>query len=372
MILCAFYVGSILRKSKQIQTGEIGLLGLLSGCICMSMVCAVQCLRNHAGGTQRFVDWGGLGCMTEGVGHILGIMVQFLSISTISTYQYWTVTKYCSPLKPLHMQNFPPHKAWVVFGLIWTFSLTGTFCTLPFSTIELQPAGTYCFPSFSSPMVLFMAITMVISCSLTAFLYWRIFALTSNDAETSAMAGTYQRNHKRRVAARWSFLLVVGYILGWGGAVVATVYAWFTGQIEPEMEMQIGVAGISYSLFVPLVYGGPANREARRCCRRIGNISKCCKARCDEMFPEFEDRLKNKHGEVTVVTVRGRPMNEKKSPNPASRHSKQSQNSPNSPNQQPEIEPSSPTSPLRPPQMFLSPTSNSTSPNPGGRSSIST
>jgi hypothetical protein len=315
-IACLTYGMSILVQKKRLRKGayDIGLLELLSGCLVMSIVCLTQCWANIAGQTQRF-QWGFVGCQTEALGHIVAIQVQFLAITTIALYAYKTIKKSATET----FSSSPAisvDKALWLFGLTWLYCILGTSITYSYSDLVLLPGGTYCFPAFRSPMLLWVASSMVVCLTLTCLLYWQTFRISNAAAEVAATNGTFSLQERTREAARRTFVLVLIFLFGWGMAVVSCVYAWWTGDITQEYEIAVGVLGSLHSIFVPIVYGQPKGREVRRLLLRIFFCSKCCQKCC----PEFEVRT-TKRGERTVGTRYVSPPNDRRSTRKSSTNS---------------------------------------------------
>jgi hypothetical protein len=309
LVLCTVYACSLLRSKHALTAYDIGVLNLLSGCFVMSAVCATQCFRNLLGGSERFQDWGSLGCTTEAIGHVIAIVVQFLSVATLALYAYVTVNSTTRKLG--EKVGVAPCTAWFVFGAVWFYCAFFTTLTYPKSEILLLPAGSYCFPSFRSPMILWLAVSMILSLGIACYCYRQVFETRRTIAEQLAatsgrVMGTeaLRGESSVRKAARRTFILLLGFILGWFNAVIACVYAWANNdEITPWLELVVGVFGTCYSIFVPLAYGYK-HKEVRRCIRRCGKCT-CCTACCDRWFPDLEVRAIDRNGiEKTVMTKR--------------------------------------------------------------------
>ncbi len=305
VIWCGFYALSILCSPKTNQARDVALLGLLLGCTGMSAICATQCFTNDVLGGDRYQDLGGIWCTIEGAGHIYFILIQILSILLLTVTAYVPISRLNKKLSG--NPEIQPVMGWVWLLVITVFSLLGVGVTLPYSIPVLQPGGTYCFPPFRSPMILLLVVCLVISLSVMAVLYCRIYRIANKLAILDARQGKRLDTASMRALAKRSIIYYLLFFFGWGAAFVACVWAWTTGDITQTLEVTVGVLGISFSLLVPLVYGG-CHREVKRCLRKCGHRT-CCDACCQRWFPEFEGRAHikgNKRVEKTMITVRPR------------------------------------------------------------------
>jgi hypothetical protein len=308
VIWCGFYALSILCSPKTNQARDVALLGLLLGCTGMSAICATQCFANDVlddGEHHRYQDLGGIWCTIEGAGHIYFILIQIMSILLLTVTAYVPISRLNKKLSG--NSEIQPVMGWVWFLVIWVFSLLGVGVTLPYSIPVLQPGGTYCFPPFRSPMILLLVVCLVISLSVMAVLYRRIYRIANNLAVLDARQGKRLDTASMRALAKRSIVYYFLFFVGWGAAGVACIYAWAEGDITQYLEVSVGIPGIGFSLLVPLVYGG-CHREVKRCLRKCGHRT-CCDACCQRWFPEFEGRAHikgNRRVEKTMITVRPR------------------------------------------------------------------
>lgn len=312
-ILCTWYAWNILRKRRNRKTArDVAVLTLLAGCIGMSAVCSSQCFINILSGTERFQDWLDAGCLYEALGHIVFIQLQYMGIAAVAYYAYRTVRQTAEKLGN-HESVVPVPTALVVLALMLLYSAFGTILTLQWSDVHYL--YTYCFPDFASPMFIWVASSMVLSLIFTAVCYWHVFAIARAIDTELAIQQTHlpeARTKEIRAAAKQSIILVIGFLVGWGTAVIACFWSWTStgGSIPAETEVTMGIFGTLFSVFVPVAYGR-VDREMRRGLRRCGCC--CSRQRCDRWCPEFEQRVSPvNNAEKTIATRRYRSDREEK------------------------------------------------------------
>ena len=233
-----FYILNFSPDRKP-TANKVGVSGLISGCVLMSLPCATQCFLNLISGTDNF-QYGQDACFWEAFFHISAIMVQFLSIAYIGFSSYLRVS---------YRYEMSVRSAWITIALIWIISEVSVWVAGIYSETELLPSGAYCFSDFKSPVIMLFSITMVSAFTSVIFSYCKILIITRR---TEAKITTSER--KAHKVAQRTFINVVVFFFGWIFGVIGCIYAIATGRITVLLDVLLGVFGTAHSIIVPPIY----------------------------------------------------------------------------------------------------------------------
>lgn len=165
-ILNALLLIAIAGQWRRVTAADVFAGVLSSGCLLMSLPCAIQCLLDLAHGRNRF-EYGDTACYLEAFFHVSAIIVQFLGI------QFDAVTGY---LKLMWDKTLSKRHALAAGGMIWITAEVGTATIGMISDHILMPAGAYCFYAFDSPVILYwFSPIMLTALTSVGAIYVRIF-----------------------------------------------------------------------------------------------------------------------------------------------------------------------------------------------------
>ncbi len=265
VFLCAVLMYIVARNPKR-SISDIFVCGLASGCLSMSVTCGTQCILNLA--ANRFYG-GNVACQIEAIAHISSVLTEFFCVMSISISTYRGV---------VHRQEIKQLTALKIVICIWLICTIIT-CLLSFiSPVYLMSAGTYCFFSFSSLAIagwlvpgLIIALTSMIVCHVLVMKY---FTKLLPDAKTikatvTKISGTSFQDLWIRQFQWRSTLFILALLTGWGFAAVTVIYEFAAGEATEWLVTAVGVGGVSFSWWVPLVflYTSPSYRTivGQRC-----------------------------------------------------------------------------------------------------------
>jgi hypothetical protein len=170
---------------------------------------------------------------------------------------------------------------------IWLTCTIGTLLLSLCSPIYLMSAGTYCFFGFSSAAIagwlvpgLVISLGTMLFCHITVMNHFKSMLPKVGTAQVKVL-GQNSFLTNRDVWAQqfqWrSTLYMIVLLLGWGFAAVATVFELAVGRSAEWLVTGVGVGGVSFSWWCPLVYAhtSPYYRDNMKilfysifCCRK--------------------------------------------------------------------------------------------------------
>ncbi len=270
----------VILRSKDKQSGEIFISCYLSGCVLMSLPCAMQCLINWIVATGGFVG-GELACQIEAFAHVSAIMVQFFGVALIAIRCYLAI---------IHRIIITNRLAYIICAVAWIFGLAGTALVGLVSDIYLMPAGAFCFYQFSSPVIAYWFVpVMLLALIAVCYCYIRIFMANKELENLNSKAIDYRRQNVTKKLARSTILFALIFFVGWFPAVVTCFYELQYGQISQEFDTVVGVFGTLHSVFATIVYGYHSDK-----------LKKFLAWYFPSQFGQFEKG--RKHGQETMVT----------------------------------------------------------------------
>ncbi len=254
--LCTVLIYAVACNKKRLPS-DIFVCGLASGCLSMSLTCGIQCMLNLS--VNRFYG-GEIACQIEAIAHISAVLTEFLCVMSLSLNMYRSV------VFGYEMQQLT---VLVIVMCIWcscTF-ITGLLSLI--SPIYLMSAGTYCFFAFSSvaiagwlvPGLVIALITMfVCHIKMVRFLTKMLprvkpdpsFSQLSHNGKKTSIVSEYDIWMRQ---FQWrSTLFMIILLIGWGFAAVTVIYEFSTGYASEWLVTAVGVGGVSFSWWVPLIF----------------------------------------------------------------------------------------------------------------------
>ncbi len=269
VILCAIMIMDVSRNKKR-SISDIFVCGLASGCLTMSLTCGTQCLLNLI--ANRFYG-GEIACQIEAIAHISSVLTEFFCVMALGICTYYRV---------VHQKTIEQVTALKIVILIWVTCTIFTLITSLFSPIYLMSAGTYCFFAFSSFAIAGWLVPGLIIALVTMFVaHIKIMRFFSNAIATQM----YAPNHKNLITQQdiwirqfqWrSTLFMIILLIGWGFAAVTVIYELVVGESSEWLVTAVGVGGVSFSWWVPLVflYTSPQYKKSFICKKKLQRLSK--------------------------------------------------------------------------------------------------
>jgi len=173
--------------------------GLCGGIIVSSLGCGPFCLVSLITGTFA---GGKIACVLESFGHIIGMVVSFLSIAAIAHRTYVAVVK---------NEPFTARQAYLTIAIIYLISIGGTIVSGQFSPSYLVESGTFCFFDWSSRALTTFAWPVALIAGL-CMIYW-YYQTFKRVREIQRDAKQFNENDQsqmtRQIAKRLVFLVLL-------------------------------------------------------------------------------------------------------------------------------------------------------------------
>lgn len=227
------------------QLTNIFILGLCSGCVCMSFACGLQCLiciihGEFYGGHQA--------CWWQALIHVSSAAVQFTCVAFLSLFFYLTIVKkFIWPAKKLK---------WFIF-ITWVCCTSVTFGLSFISPLYLVSNGTYCLYEFKSPAILgwlvpclLIALIVMIFSYISIYYYVKNISMAIKDYRMS-VSNTDEPHIKQ---AYRSTLYTLVLFIGWIMIAITAIYESTYGTATQELVTAVGIGSTWHSMAVPLVY----------------------------------------------------------------------------------------------------------------------
>lgn len=262
VILCLTLIIHICKNVKR-TTYDIFVIGLLSGCLSMSITCGTQCVLNTI--AQRFYG-GKIACQVEAIAHVSSIVTEFVCVSCISLNMYRNI---------ICKKAFQKITAWISIIIIW-FICTGVTILLSLvSPIYLMSAGTYCFFDFSSyavaawlaPMLIISLFTMLF-CHFQIMKHFKTMLAKPNLQQSKIHVVTFETIVIQQFRWRSTWFMITLFF-GLIFAVISCIFEFVQHQTPEWMVTATATGGVSFSVFAPLVFLFTLrsnNNEKQICC----------------------------------------------------------------------------------------------------------
>lgn len=250
--------------AKQRHAVQVAYIGLLLGCLLMSVPCATQCFLNLVRQRNRF-EYGMTACKFEAYFHVIAIIDQFwsnLSIAVIPLVSAYRISK--GVIREGQTRVRISHAIAGVL-LIWGMSILGTLVAAFWSRVELQETGAYCFPAFDSWIIRgWFSPSMIIALILQATAYIWIYRLTKvitlptlspTQDPATRIREREKAIHHLKTLIRSAVISVLIFFTGWFMAVIAFFYALDPNnhnRITQALDIALAVPGSLHSIAVPL------------------------------------------------------------------------------------------------------------------------
>jgi len=254
VILCVSLIYFIARNPKR-TCSDIFVCGLSSGCISLSITCGTQCFLSLAAGRFYGAE---IACQFEAVAHISSVLTEFFCVATISINMYWEVVR---------KQKIEQKTALKIIVGIWLTCLVVTGLLSLCSPIYLMSAGTYCFFGFSSAAIagwlvpgLIISLSTMLYCHITVMKHFKAMVpkkpvSVSGDIKLLGQNSVITNRDVWAQQFQWrSTLYMITILIGWGFAAVTTIYELAVGRSAEWLVTAVGVGGVSFSWWCPLVY----------------------------------------------------------------------------------------------------------------------
>ncbi len=247
--LCIALIVVVLKNETRI-TSDIFVCGLASGCLTMSLTCAIQCSINMA--ADRFYG-GDIACQIEAIAHISSVLTEFFCVMLI------TANMYRSVVLEKELEQWTAVKMVIAIWLGCTFI---TCIASLFSPIYLMSAGTYCFFAFSSFAIagwlvpgLIFSLTTMIMCHVKIMKHFKQMLPIAGIVKLHGPTQLTRSQDLWTVQFQWrSTLYIIALLLGWGFAAITTVYELCVGRANEWLVTAVGVGGVTFSWATPLIY----------------------------------------------------------------------------------------------------------------------
>ncbi len=272
VILCAITIWVVIFNKKRLIS-DIFICGLASGCLTMSITCGTQCLLNLI--ANRFYG-NTIACQIEAIAHISSVLTEFFCVMAIGIGTYYKV---------VHQKTIQQSSALKIIIMVWFVCTFFTYITSLFSPIYLMSAGTYCFFAFSSFAIagwlvpcLIIALTVMIISHIKIMKFFHQNASKVNAPQLGNKTKLTSQQDIWIKQFQWrSTLFMIILLIGWGFAAVTVVYEFTVGEASEWLVTAVGVGGVSFSWWVPLVflYTSPQYKQSFRCKKKLlVNLSK--------------------------------------------------------------------------------------------------
>jgi len=262
----------VVKHNPDRLTSDIFVCGLASGCLTMSITCGTQCLLNLI--ANRFYG-GVVACQIEAIAHISAVLTEFLCVTSLSIGMYFSVVR---------SRAIEQKTALKIIVIIWLCCTIITCLLSLVSPIYLMSAGTYCFFAFSSVAIagwlvsgLVIALGTMLVCHIKIVRHLTKMVPNNTLIKTLGQSKTISQHDIWMQQFQWrSTLFMITLLIGWGFAAVTVIYELSAGYAAEWLVTAVGVGGVSFSWFVPLVflYTSPHYRA----------IMGVCSSRCQQLI----------------------------------------------------------------------------------------
>jgi len=239
---------SVYRLKDKKSSTDILIGGLASGIIIGALGCGPQCLFSIIMSTFAF---GERACFIEAYLHIVGMIIQFLSVSAISYRTYIGVVK---------LQSFDLNKAYFFVVAIWCLAFAGTLLFGTYSPIYLVASGTFCFYQWTSLALIAWAWPVAISAAIgMGFCYYKTFKTVSEVRKGAKDIYLDGSSREAAIALKLSVLVFL-FVLGYSGIVSQSLYEVFIGRAKIWGDVIAAVIVLIYWVSAPWAYAHVNNR----------------------------------------------------------------------------------------------------------------
>jgi len=212
------------------------------------MGCGPQCLFNMI--FHNFA-YGDRACEAEAYIHIVGMIIQFLCVSSISYRVYVGVVQ----LKP-----FTVRKALLFVAFIWVLAFAGTAIFGNMSPIYLVQSGTFCFYDWSSVALIAWAWPVAgIAAGCMVYWYYSTFKVV-RAARAAAKALVIDGSRREADIAIKLSILVFLFVYGYSGVVCQSLYEVTVGRAKIWGDVTAAVIAMTYWVMAPFAYAHANSR----------------------------------------------------------------------------------------------------------------